>query len=692
MKKTTATILALLTIAIFGGVQAQTQSGVVKTRGRMVKGALVPGTPLSGATVQVDGCQTILAKDGKFSFPVKGGRYTLKSVTKQGYSLVDAEACRQYQYSKNPLTIVMEQPEQQRSDQLATERKLRRELQRRIQQREDEIDALNTSVEDKNRMLVQLNKEREENEKIIETIAKYYATLDYDQLDAFQRQVSELLENGSLERADSLLRTRGDMDGRISRIQQEQKALAEAQTAQSMRQKRLDESKAGTQKKLEAIAADCFSFHQRFLMAHQNDSAAYYLELRASLDTTNMQWQIDAGYFRANFLSDFQTTLPYFQNACRLSKALYGEDNPYTARAYTAIGYYHYKKYNFDTALVYYQRALNIFSKCYDGKHIEMADAYLNIANVYSSNHRNDESLENYGKVIEIANSLLGENNYLTAKAYSNMAILYQKKGDMDNFLDYSQKALDANNRCYGEKEAETAIAYYLLGRYYNLKRQPQKALEYQKKVLEIDKEFFGDISARTASLLNEMATSYLQVGDYQKSLQLYDEALKAFEVIYGGKHMIMAHILGNIAIVQCYQKEYDRADENCQKAKEMLEKINAPESEFATVYNIGAIISQAKGNYKEAVVNMNKALELTKNKFGEKSVHLVQIYNSLGESYLELGEYQEALECAKKALEIAEKSLGSEHKFTQTAKENEKKALQKLDEQQKQTKQKNQK
>lgn len=43
------TILSMLSASI---AYAQTQSGVVKTRGRMENGKLVPGTPLSGATVQ----------------------------------------------------------------------------------------------------------------------------------------------------------------------------------------------------------------------------------------------------------------------------------------------------------------------------------------------------------------------------------------------------------------------------------------------------------------------------------------------------------------------------------------------------------------------------------------------------------------------------------------------------------------
>ena len=71
MKKTAITLITGLLLVAGALAQTQTQNGVVKTRGRMVGGKLVPGTALAGATVQVEGRQAILAKDGNFSFPVK---------------------------------------------------------------------------------------------------------------------------------------------------------------------------------------------------------------------------------------------------------------------------------------------------------------------------------------------------------------------------------------------------------------------------------------------------------------------------------------------------------------------------------------------------------------------------------------------------------------------------------------------
>lgn len=312
--------LTLIALAIFGGVQAQTQQGVIKTRGRMVNGKLVPGTLLSGATVQVEGRQAILAKDGRFSFPVKDGKFTLKSVNKQGYRLVDVEACRQYSYSATPLQIVMEEPSTLQADQLAKERALRRELERRLQQREEEIEGMNVSLQEKNRMLAELDQQRDDNEKIVKEMAQYYATLDYDQLDEFQRQVSQLLENGELERADSLLRTRGSMTERIRQLRGEQQAEAKEETEIAQQQQYIDQSLEGVQKKIDITAAECDNYIELFKKSRQYDSAARYMAIRAELDTTKYEWQNEAANYFFDYMGDYDKTLKYHSRLRRLGR------------------------------------------------------------------------------------------------------------------------------------------------------------------------------------------------------------------------------------------------------------------------------------------------------------------------------------------------------------------------------------
>ena len=113
--------LLLLSVAMMLGfmLQAQTQQGYVKTKGRMVDGKLVPGQGLKGTMVSIKGRMAVLvnADDGAFSFPIAEAQFRLDSVKKKGYQLVDLDLCpKTYKYSSNPLYIVMETPEQQLQD------------------------------------------------------------------------------------------------------------------------------------------------------------------------------------------------------------------------------------------------------------------------------------------------------------------------------------------------------------------------------------------------------------------------------------------------------------------------------------------------------------------------------------------------------------------------------------------------
>ena len=213
---------------------AQTQQGYVKTKGRMVNGKLVPGQGLKGAAVLIKGRTAVLvnADDGAFSFPVAETQFKLDSVKKKGYQLVDMDACpKTYKYSANPIYLVMETPEQQLQDKLDAERKIRRNLQKQLQAKEDEIEALKEtnkiSLEEYQAALMKLYEEQESNEQLITDMAKRYSELDYDQLDDFYRQVSYCIENGELTKADSLLRSRGNINAQVNSIKQRGQALKE---------------------------------------------------------------------------------------------------------------------------------------------------------------------------------------------------------------------------------------------------------------------------------------------------------------------------------------------------------------------------------------------------------------------------------------------------------------------------------
>ena len=200
---------------------------------------------------------------------------------------MDFDACpRSYKYSANPLYMVMETPEQQQQDQLTAERKIRRNLQKQLQEKEDEIEDLKAQQaitdEEYRKALQKLYAEQESNEQLISDMAKRYSELDYDQLDEFYRQVSYCIENGELVKADSLLNTRGDITAQVGNILQRGQTIA-------VQDEQLQKAKAVQQADIDEAAQRCYSYYETFKAQHLNDTAAYYLELRASLDTTNVE-------------------------------------------------------------------------------------------------------------------------------------------------------------------------------------------------------------------------------------------------------------------------------------------------------------------------------------------------------------------------------------------------------------------
>ena len=154
MKRILFFIIIALTATVYA--TAQTQRGIVKTRGRIVNGVHVPGKGLPGTVVSIRGRSDVGVKNsnGSFSFTVEEKHFVVDSVKKRDYELVDADAApKTYTYSTDTLFLVMETPEQILQDKLTSERKIRRTLQRQLQEREDEIETLNRLVKKRKRCL-----------------------------------------------------------------------------------------------------------------------------------------------------------------------------------------------------------------------------------------------------------------------------------------------------------------------------------------------------------------------------------------------------------------------------------------------------------------------------------------------------------------------------------------------------------
>jgi tetratricopeptide (TPR) repeat protein len=614
----------LLTASAF----SQTQQGFVKTKGRMVNGKLVPGQGLKGATVSVQGRTTVLvnADDGAFSFPTPDNQFKLDSVKKIGYQLVDMDACpRTYNYSKNPLYIVMETPEQQLQDKLNAERKIRRNLQKQLQEREDEIEDLKAqqkiSDEEYRQALQKLYADQESNEQLISDMAKRYSELDYDQLDEFYRQVSFFIENGELVKADSLLNTRGDLSKQVEEQLQKGQAIQE-------QQEQLDKAKVVHAADQDELARRCYSYYETFAAQHLNDTAAYYLELRASLDTTNVDWQNDAGEYFKVYIANYKKALELHQRALRQVIRL-GDNHQDETSSYCFIGSVYFELGEYQKALDSYNKALLIIEETHENEALDIARIYSHLGSVYFVFDEYDKSLDYLNKALEIQKKELGPEHLDVSYSYNNIGVVYSNSGEHEKALENLYKSLEIRKQILGFEHPSVATTYNNIGLDLLSLGEYDKALDCLTNSLNIREKTLGLMHPNVAQAICNIGGVYSELGEHEKALYYFKKALEIQAKALGSEHPVLALFYNNIG---------------------------------ATYYDLN--------DCENALTYYNTALEIRIKAFGSEHILVAKSYFSIGRVYLKASDFTKALEYFQKALEIQVLALGEDHPETIQTKE----------------------
>ena len=306
--------------------------------------------------------------------------------------------------------------------------------------------------EEYHRRLAQLYEDQKNNEKLIADMAKEYSQIDYDQLDELNRQISDAILNGELTKADSLLRSKGDIKSRIATVRKVQEAEAQRETEIAKEQEELAASKEGTRKKLEDLAQDCKNYFERYKMSNQHDSATYYIELRAELDTTNAEWQFDAGYYFGR-QNQHQKAIAFYEKALSIYRRLV-QANPQVYEFYVAttlnnlaILYSYTQRFSeseslFKDALEIRRRLAQANTLAFDS---DVAKTLNNLAILYSYTQRFSESESLFKEALKIrrilAGALPGKYEPHVALALNNLALLYS---DTQRFSESEEKYKEA--------------------------------------------------------------------------------------------------------------------------------------------------------------------------------------------------------------------------------------------------------
>ena len=655
-------VILVLSVFVCVTAYSQTQEGYVKTIGRPEK----KGVALSGVSIKVKGEHNpVLSKnDGTFSMLLKnkknGDLYSLQEVRKNGYELNEANVIgRQYAFSDRvPLPIVMVSSSQLQADKQRIENNAFKIAEKNYKAKlallEEQKEKDSITIEKYREELLDLQDKFERYQSLIDGLAEHYAHVDYDELNDKEREINICIENGELERADSLIKTLFDP---IDVLKRNKEALAQLNQQISEANNIIDranEDMAAVLKQQERDAEHLYQLYTIAMSRFDNDKARFYIETRAELDTTNVDWQIDAGNFN-NYIASFDKALFYFNRSLQLTQnGDYG--GSLISICFEKIADVFFAKGDFSSSEKFYEDAL-VWRRSVDGEHsIGIAGIYQGLARLYSRK-------EEYQKASDYYN--ISSKIYLaTQKIYNNdFAVLLLSMGEsLKQVKDYKNATESALMSIkilteLGNQKNNIASAFILLGEISRLQGDFVEAINWDNKALELSQELWGSSHPFIANAYSEIGLVYSDQGNYSKAMEYHKKSLEIHVKIFGKESIGLAADYNNIAICHSNMKQYSLAIEYFNKA------LNAYKYIYGDTHSIVARVLKNMGmtyekteNYHNALSCYLKALPIFKKYLGQDHPLVVDLYNLVAYSYCNIDDPIRALNYYKVALNICKR------------------------------------
>lgn len=575
MKKVLIFVVACVAMAFTAGAQ---QQGVV----RSVERPKQPSKGIAGATVNILELKNDLVTDkyGKFSFTIRGKKtgdpFKVSRVRKNGYTLIDKHLVgRKFSYSFVPIEIVMVSDKQLANDKKLIENKAyakaKKTYEARIAELERQLAEKTISEQAYYAERELANNDYYKYIQLIDELAERYAMTDYKGLSDINRQIQECIENAELERADSLINSKGDFD------QREQELRSQMEMNQATAEF-LTQSQQDAEFKLNDLAQDYYNKYTIFAANYRNDSAAYWLKRRAALDVTNMVWQYDAGRFIYDSLAYYSQALEYYHRGLQVAIAQDSEQSEWTATFYNSIGEVYKGIGDYSRASEYFNKALEIYKNVFGEYHPYTATTYNNIGEVYYNQGEYDQALEYFNKALEIREKELGEDHTDIVTAYNNLGWVYYEQGEYDQALEYYNNALEIEKKVLRENHPKIATSFSNIGRVYYAQGEYDQTLEYYNKALEIDKKVFGEGHPYIATSFSNIGGVYYALGEYDHALEYYLKALVIREKVLGEDYPDTGKSYYNVGFVYYDMEEYGKSLEFFSKAYDIFMKVYGPD------------------------------------------------------------------------------------------------------------------
>ena len=632
---------------------AQNQSGMVKTLGRPAQ----KGVPLAGVTVRIAEAHNavVSGKDGAFSLPMNkkdGESFVIRQVQKAGYELNDRDLIgRKYAFSStHPITIVMVSAKQLQAEKARIENNAysvaEKNYKNKLAALEAQLKNGQIDAENYNGQIRSLQGDFERFQSLIDGLSEHYAHIDYDEMDENEKEIAQCIENGNFDKADSLIHQCFDVTDVLSR---NLKALDRIEQGISQAKDVIADTNRLMAEVLRRQAKDAEYLYQLYTIAlarFDNEKAGQYILTRAELDTTNVEWTVQAAKFIADYRSDYDEAMRCYDRAER-----YASKQPtWLSTIYTNKGSIYLEQGKYVEAIKADSIALGLSLNLYGKKALLTLKLINNTAATLRKLGQLKQALVTWNTVYSIAIADKDTDREFIATVCNNISTTCADLGLHSMALEFGHKALDAY-KAKGSVKGE-ALACCNIGGCYSGMGQYQEALDCFDRSEQLFKKLFGEDNPQVAWVLAKKGNLYSGLGDTKKAYQYNKRSLDIYKRFYDAKSVVVANALADFAAVNPNKQEAKAQVDSALTV--LISQYGERQLAVADAYYKQAVICEDMEQYAESEKRLQRALLIYNTIIGTRyNSFSAQCYASLSDVELGLNRMDKAVEYMSQAVEI---------------------------------------
>ena len=337
---------------------------------------------------------------------------------------------------------------------------------------------------------------------------------------------------------------------------------------------------------------------------------------------------------------DYDLAIRYYQKARQMHSS--SGRSRLATQLYNDIGTLFFKKGQYDTARMYHYKALHIQEKT-AADSLEVSTTYAYLGDTYQQLDSYDSALLYYFRGLTIVERELGTQNADATTFYNNIGTLYSTRGDYENALHYLRKSATVDEQISGDSPY-LAISLYNIGAMYTTMGGYHNALDYYRKSLAIDQQYYDDSHQQLAIDYYGLAYVYEKMQNYPLSLFWLEKVVAINEKTLPPIHLKVAE--GYAAIGECYRAEgkFEDALRYLYRSIEVYEALQENNPSLFYPYETLGNIYRDLLDYEHALTYYQKAIAVGQKRWTGKHPDLASCYNTVADFYRKQNNLDSAL------------------------------------------------